>query len=160
NETLGNIAGLHPATRLHPIAEHDLVHGGRAIRQVINVFQFFADVVCIEDGVLGGRQQAVAAIGHDVGQRAHVHAEVPVEGAHTPDGAWPVIVESECTVGLGGENWNRQEGLEVLLAEHGTGAGTATAVRRRERLVQVQVHDVHAKVAGANLADQRVHVGA
>src|SRR5581483_12004972 len=83
-----------------------------------------------------------------------------VEGAHTPDGAGTGIVESQGAVGPGGDNRYRQEGLQVLLAEHGTGAGTAAAVRRRERLVQVQVHDVHAKVAGANLADQRVHVGA
>ena len=40
------------------------------------------------------------------------------------------------------------------------GAGTAAAVRRRESLVQVQVHHVHAEVAGPYLAHQRVHVGA
>ena len=33
-------------------------------------------------------------------------------------------------------------------------------MRRRERLVQVQVHHVGAEVAGTHLADQRVHVGA
>ena len=33
-------------------------------------------------------------------------------------------------------------------------------MRRRKRLVQVQVHHVDAEVAGPHLADQRVHVGA
>ena len=33
-------------------------------------------------------------------------------------------------------------------------------MRRRKGLVQVQVHHVHAEVAGARLAHQRIHVGA
>jgi len=31
---------------------------------------------------------------------------------------------------------------------------------RGKSLVQVEVHHVHTEIAGANLADQRVHVGA
>ena len=48
----------------------------------------------------------------------------------------------------------------MLLHRYRAGARTAAAVRRRERLVQVQVHHVDAEVAGARDADQRVHVGA
>ena len=33
-------------------------------------------------------------------------------------------------------------------------------MRRGERLVQVEVHDVHAEIAGTRFADERVHVGA
>ena len=33
-------------------------------------------------------------------------------------------------------------------------------MRRGESLVQVQVHDIDAEVAGPRLADERVHVGA
>ena len=62
--------------------------------------------------------------------------------------------------GLVDDDGRGQEGLENLLAGDGAGAGTASAVRRGEGLVQVEVHDVDAEVAGANLADQRVHVGA
>ncbi len=39
-------------------------------------------------------------------------------------------------------------------------AGTAAAVRDAERLVQIEVADVGADVAGAAEADLRVHVGA
>ena len=39
-------------------------------------------------------------------------------------------------------------------------ARAAAAVRRRERLVQVELHDVDARVAGARLAEHRVHVRA
>ena len=48
----------------------------------------------------------------------------------------------------------------MLFHQHGAGARAAAAVRRREGLVQVQVHDVHAEIAGPRDAHQRVHVGA
>ena len=55
---------------------------------------------------------------------------------------------------------SRQERLEHLLHGDRTRAGTAAAVRRRERLVQIQVHHVDAEIARARDADQRVHVRA
>ncbi len=58
------------------------------------------------------------------------------------------------------ENGRRQERLQNLLARDRAGAGTTSAVRSRKRLVQVEVHDVGAEVAGTHLAHQRVHVGA
>ena len=47
----------------------------------------------------------------------------------------------------------------MRLAGDGAGAGTASAVRSGEGFVQVEVHDVHAEVAGAGLGDEGVHVG-
>ena len=55
---------------------------------------------------------------------------------------------------------HRQEWLQDLLHRHRTAAGTAAAVRRRERLVQVEVHHVDAEIARPRDAHQRVHVGA
>ena len=43
---------------------------------------------------------------------------------------------------------------------HRAGARTAAAVRRREGLVQVEVHHVDAEIARPGDADERVHVGA
>ncbi len=48
----------------------------------------------------------------------------------------------------------------MLLHRHRTAARTAAAVRRGERLVQVQVHHVDAEIAGPRNAHQRVHVRA
>ena len=48
----------------------------------------------------------------------------------------------------------------MLLHRHRTAARTAAAVRRRERLVQVEVHHVDAEIARPRDAHQRVHVGA
>jgi hypothetical protein len=54
----------------------------------------------------------------------------------------------------------RQERREVPAHADGAHAGTAAAVRDGEGLVQVQVADVRADVAGAAQADLGVHVGA
>ena len=59
------------------------------------------------------------------------------------------------------EHRHGQEWLEnAFFTSHGTGAGTAAAVRRGKSLVQIQVHDVDAEIAGPGDAGQRVHVGA
>ena len=64
------------------------------------------------------------------------------------------------TVLVSDQNRHGQKRLKKRLASHRAGAGTAAAVGRGEGLVQVQVHHVHAEVAGPRLAHQRVHVGA
>ena len=58
------------------------------------------------------------------------------------------------------ERVTRQERREVRLRRDRTDAGSAAAVRDRERLVQVQVRDVAAEVAEAREAEQGVEVGA
>ena len=66
----------------------------------------------------------------------------------------------ERAVGIFATTGVGRKGSRMLLARHRAGAGAAAAVRRGEGLVQVEVHDVHAEIAGARLADERVHVGA
>ena len=56
--------------------------------------------------------------------------------------------------------WPGQERREVLRDADRAHAGAAAAVRDAERLVQVEVADVGADVAGAAEADLRVHVRA
>ena len=48
----------------------------------------------------------------------------------------------------------------MLLERHRTRAGAAAAVRRGERLVQVELHHVDADVAGTRAPEHGVHVGA
>ncbi len=48
----------------------------------------------------------------------------------------------------------------MLLHRHRTTARSAAAVGRGKSLVQIQVHHVHAEIAGTRDAHQRVHVGA
>ncbi len=49
---------------------------------------------------------------------------------------------------------------EAIGEDDGAGARPTAAMRRRERLVQVDVHGIDAEVAGADLADDGVEVGA
>ena len=63
-------------------------------------------------------------------------------------------------LGVGDRVGHRHERGERGRQRHRPGAGAAAAVRRRERLVQVDVHGVDAEVAGAHLADDGVEVGA
>ena len=60
----------------------------------------------------------------------------------------------------GSERMAGQERREVLRDADRPHAGTAAAVRDAERLVQVEVADVGADVAGRGEADLRVHVRA
>ena len=71
----------------------------------------------------------------------------PREAAHLADRLRPVVVEPE-RVPVPDDCGNRQERLELLAHDDRPAAGAAAAVRLRERLVQVDVDDVEAHVAG------------
>ena len=159
DEALGDVAGAHAEFGLAIVAEHHLVHVGRSVGQIEVRLELLADVDGVEHRVHGGVAQARAAVRQDVGQRAHQHAEVAVEGAHAADGVLAPVIEGPFLAGAL-EARHGQERLEGLLHGHRTGARTAAAVRRREGLVQVEVHHVHAEIAGPRDAHQRVHVGA
>jgi hypothetical protein len=67
------------------------------------------------------------------------------------------VVES--APGLLRDDRDREEGRELLFDADGAGTGPAAAVRGRERLVEVDVEDVDAHVAGTDDPRQGVHVG-
>ncbi len=152
---------LTPLRCCDAVAEDDLVQRRRLVRQLVDALQLLADVVGVEHRVFRRLPQAVGTVRQDVGQRAHVHAEVAVERAHATDAICgrlyskpSVPSDFSTTTGVG------RNGSRIFLHGHRAGARTAAAVRRGEGLVQVQVHHVDAEVAGPRLADQRVHVGA
>ena len=134
--------------------------GRRLVGQLVIAFELLADVVGVEHRVFGGLAQAVRAVGEDIGQGADEHAEVAVEHADAANGLRPVVVEAERAVGVLRDDGRGKKWLQDFFARHRPGARTAAAVRRGEGLVQVQVHDVDAEIAGARLAAERIHVGA
>ena len=89
-----------------------------------------------------------------------MHAEVAVKHLDAADGTRAVVIVAQRAIFFGDEDRRRQERLEKFLAGHRPGARAAAAMGRGKSLVQVQVHHVHAEIAGARLAYQRVHVGA
>ena len=70
------------------------------------------------------------------------------------------MVEVEAAVVALLDRRARRERLEDLLVGDRAAAGAAAAVRRREGLVQVELHDVDAEVARSRPPHQRVEVGA
>src|SRR4051794_38574518 len=158
NEALGDVARLHPVLCLQPIAEYHLVHRSGLVRQLVNAFELLANVIGVEHRVFGGLAQAIWTIGEDVRQRAHEHTEVAIEGAHASDRMRAVVLKSELAVWTRNQYRSWEEWLQDSLASHRTRSGTSAAMRCRKCLMQIQVHHVNAEVAGARLADERVHV--
>ena len=110
------------------------------------------DIVGVEDRDLGGARQAFAAHHQDVdvgdGQDRG-RAERRRRDRADRGGC--------CAVGRGMAG---QERYEVRFHADRAHAGSAAAVRNAEGLVQVEVADVGAVVAGPRQADLRIHVGA
>ena len=75
-------------------------------------------------------------------------------------GRSPTRSSRKRAVGLAEDARRGQERLELLADRDRPGAGTAAAVRRRERLVRVDVHDVEAGLAGLEPAEDGVEVRA
>jgi hypothetical protein len=94
-----------------------------------------------------------------------VHAELAGKGFEPADGlGWgDVAVERRLVVGAFVDDGHDRAGEEIDQRgrdAHRAGTGTPAAVRGGEGLVQVVVHHVDAQVAGADDADDGVHVGA
>ena len=159
DQPLGQIACADAELGLAFVAEHDLVHIRRGVRQVEIRLELFADIDRIQHRIHRGVAQSGAAMRQDVSQGSHQHAEVAVERAHAADGALALEIPRPLAADLL-QSRRRQEGLERFLHGHRAGAGASTAVRRGEGLVQVEMHHVDAEIAGPRDSHQRVHVGA
>ena len=159
-QALGDVERLHPVRSLDLVGEHDLVQRGRSRRQSSRGRRSRARGSwprAPRHSV--DSREAVAAAGTHVRARADEDAEVAVERPHLADRMRPVVLPRQCAVPLDDAR-ARQERLEVVSHRDRPGAGAAAAVRRRERLVQVELQHVDAHVARLGHADQRVHVGA
>ena len=96
-----------------------------------------------------------------VGVRAHEDPEVAEEAVHPADRVRLVRVSSRNVAGLVAfDPRDREERDERLGHADGTGARPSPAVRGRERLVGVDVHDVEPHVARPAAAEDRVQVRA
>ena len=122
-------------------------------------------VVGVQHRGLRGLGEAVGAEAEDVGVGADEDAEVALEAAQAADRLGPLEVEVEArpaaVVALASDHLRaRQERLDPVGDGDRAGARAAAAVRLAEGLVEVDVDDVEAHVAGARVAHHRVEVGA
>src|SRR5207302_9661280 len=130
-----------------PMQAHGFDRHGKEVAQPL------LQVAGVEHRVLrhAGYRRTVCA---NVCIRAHEHAEVAVVGAHLPDALGPRIVEV-IAVTVAFDGGCGEEVDEASVHANRAGAGPATAVRCREGLVQFEVHDIGAHVAGPADCDQR-----
>ena len=135
---------------------------GAVVRDVVGPGQAVLQVVGGQHRVVADLAQAGPAVRPDVGVGAHEDAGVADEAAQPPDRARPLAgaLEPERPVVLAQDAWRRQVRQQRLPHPDRAGARAAAAVRRRERLVDVEVHDVEAGLARLEPAEDRVEVRA
>ena len=135
--------------------QHEFVHTS-ALADGIEIAYFLTQIIGVEHRRFGSLAQSLAAERDDIRQRFEAHAEVAVKRAHF---AYRISspVETEPFVRPYYAR-GRQEGRERRLASHGTCPRTAAAVRSGKGLVQVEVHDVEAHIAGTHYAHHGVEV--
>ena len=141
---------------------HELVLAGAVVRDVERPGEPVLQVVGREDRVVADLGEPRPAVGADVRVRAHEDAGVADEAAQPPDRgrALPLQLEPEGAV-VAAEDARRGEERDQPVADADrSGAGAAAAVGRAERLVDIEVHDVEAGLAGLEAAQDRVQVRA
>src|SRR5215217_3277417 len=160
-DALGDVERPYSLRLLPAGGEDGFMHAGAvAERLVVEVAQAGPDVVGGQDGVLADLAQPRRAVHADVGVGADEHAEVAVEGMQATD-ALPRLEQLVLLLTVlrnSPHTGPRQELRQILAHSHWTRAGTAAAMWRGEGLVQVEVHDVDADVAGSRDAEDGVEV--
>ena len=158
-ETLGDIDGLDTGGLLEGAHVKDELVCAAAvlvgIQDRVVGLQAGEDVVCVEEGDLGG-----------MGQTAVAHHVDVVEGDGQDAGTAPGSSgdgrgEGVATLGLQVlADWVRgQEGTQVLADTNGSHARTTATVGDTEGLVEVQVAHIGANLTGRAETDLGVHVG-
>ncbi|CAH0038163.1 unnamed protein product [Clonostachys rhizophaga] len=161
-EALGHVGGLDSRRLLEGAdVEDELV---RAAAVVVGVDDAVVgeeaghDVVCVEEGDARLAGEPLAAHHEDVGVADGQDGRAaPGSGADGRDGGRLARLAAVLGVGL---RVAGEEGGEVAADADGTYSRAAAAVGDAEGLVEVEVADVGADVAGAAEADLGVHVGA
>ena len=128
-------------------------------RQVIVLLDPGGQVVRRQHGGLGHTAQPGRSQRPHVRVGSHQHADLSVEGPHLADAGGPIVIQGVRAVGVPHDLGRGQKRAQRLADRNRSGPGAPAAVRRAERFVRVEVHDVHAEVAGPGDAQNRVHVG-
>jgi murein tripeptide amidase MpaA len=162
-QALGDVERAHAGRGLLAAGgEHELVHAGSVVGDDVTVPQVRQQVVRRQHRVLADPAQPLGAVHADVAVGAHVHAEVAEERMYLADRALRRlhVVGRRITLTLLVDDRVGQELRQVGAYADRACPRPAAAVWGREGLVQVEVHDVDAEVAGTDDAEDGVEVGA
>ncbi len=151
-QTAGDVANAHLQAELaevnnHLVATHAVLVG---IENLVVLLQAGTQVVGIEDGVLGGLGQALAAQHQQIAIADGEQQSVAVRCT----GHSVTLLATHFQLAMFG-----QEVKQFGTHGNGTHTGTAATVRTCKRLVQVQMAHVGSHVSGAGEANLCVHVG-
>ncbi len=158
HQALGEVGRVQSGLLERRTIQHELVH----VRTVVLAGQCMTDfgvqVVGVQHRRASDFRHAFGAHGQDVGVGPHHHQEVAERAMDRPDGGGGLFLRVHVAALF--HPWRRQEGREMALDAHGTTAGTTSAVRRGEGLVQIEVHHIETEIARPRDAHQGVEVRA
>ena len=162
---LGEIERGDAAAFQEAIVEQRLVHAGAFAEGCAHhVLERGQDIVGRKHRILARLAHAIAAMAQHVGESTGEHAHLAMEGAHAAEGLralrrFRTSLDQAEALGVMHQQRQRREGRQTLRQHYRTGAGATAAMRRRESLVQVDVHGVDAQIARPHLAGDGVEVG-
>ena len=149
HQPLGDVRRGDARIVLVLVAQNALVHDATRPRHVVVAAQLLEHVVCVQHGKLGHLGQSATSERADVGERAYPDSGVAEERMDAPDRVGHLFVE-HVLVAFAADHGDGQVRGEQVADRDRSGARSTAAVRGRERLVQVEVHDVDAHVAWAS----------
>src|SRR5207245_9761005 len=115
------------------------------------------NVVRVQHRSLGDFLEPVSTHPEDVRVRPHQEREVAVTRANLPYRLRSIVIQVVAPT-VEADDRDRQERLERFLHADGSGARSASAMGRREGLVQIEMDDIEVHVAGRGAAEDRVEV--
>ena len=139
--------------------EDEFVLAHRGNGQLVGVFQALLDIVGTQHRQFAGQLDVLLSKGQDVGISPEDNPEIAQESRHLTGRLLGRTHHLEGTIRGTDHLRNRDDLCQTGCHTHRTAAGTASAMRRREGLVQVQVHDVKAHVSRTDHTQHRVHIG-
>ena len=134
-QSLGHIHRGNTSALILQAIEDELMTTNGVDRQFIDILQRLLDVVGIERCQRTNMLNLLTTQREDIGVGTHHHAKIAVIGRHL-----------------------REERLQTFAHAHRTSTRTTTAMRRRERLVQVDVHHVEPHIARTTRTQHGIQV--
>ena len=148
------------------IIKQRFVHAGLvAKRQRQHIGKAGLDVIGVQNSIFRRLTDAIGPVGQHVGQRPHEHAHLALERRHAAERFQALasllgVFHQHGFLANHAHERHWREGRQALGQHHRTRTGTAATVRGREGFVQVDVHRVDTKIAGAHFARDGVVVRA
>src|SRR3954471_13306888 len=163
DQSLGDVQRSDTVLLLPTTGRHELVHARSIECHLVDVAELCAQIVRVQHRCFANVAQAAISLQGYVGERPDHDAEMAPEALELTNRLRAIPVQVQL-VGAGaalpaandrpGQEWFKRGGRD-----HRPAARPATAVRRRERLVGIDVEDVESEVSRLDGTEDRVQVG-